>query len=440
MKKIVFIILLALAFSVTFAQNDGKSASGGNSGEKKIEKEQPPKSDAAQTGAQSADTTATPKSKPIPIYKGWFFVPGAYWTFQDGTVGFLYVQGEFPKFGWTFDGRYAKSGDYWLDVDLRAKLLGYGNNLNLKYTCDSLEHDYRKVRFKDNDTLVAPTYTLTEYALYYRQHFNAGKINRFSLYAGYNHGEYVSDYVLDILDTGTTETRKMDCIDAGLDFSYDTRNDAENPKSSFFFGIRLGALYFANANDSDFDYLDPGQVTTANDKWPPKTTGYIELDQRLYGKLSTKSVPFPLILALRIGLGHHLSEVPQMMAFRMGEDNFMRGVEQRRIMGTSYYLMSGELRAQVWEESYTPLILLHWLIPGYENPRPILEIVPIIEASKIYGDYVRGDSQSKQFEQQTTYGIGLHWVFTDFTVMRFDVNYWGKGKTWGAYFSFEPSI
>ena len=138
--------------------------------------------------------------------------------------------------------------------------------------------------------------------------------------------------------------------------------------------------------------------------------------------------------AMRMGLAHHIAEVPQLVAFKAGEDDFLRGIDKRHIMGRSYYIVSGELRAQIWEESYTPLILLHWLIPGYENPRPILEIVPIAEAARFYGDYVRDE------EQQFTFGLGIHWVFSDFTVMRFDVCRWGKGDTWGAYFSFEPSI
>ncbi|GEM_PF-1902231 len=367
-------------------------------------------------------------------WAGWFFVPGAYWTFQDGTVGFLYTQGKYEKLDWSLDGRYAFSGDYWINTDLYAKVLGEGAELSFSFCSDSLEKDYRNPNI-DTLTEYIP-YELTEYSIYLRQHFNAGRSNKFYLYAGYRSGEYVSPYSYDMLNSvynNEEETRIADAVDVGFEFSMDSREDPENPHSAFYFGMRLGALYFPSAKENNFDYLDVNQLSDP-EKWPPTVSGYIELDQRVYGKLQIEQIPFPLIMALRIGGGHHITEVPQLVAFKAGTDDYLRGIDKRHIMGTSYYIMSGELRAQIWEESYTPFIILHWLIPGYENPRPILEIVPIVEVSKIYGEYVRDD------KQQFTMGVGLHWVFTDFTVMRFDICNWPRGDTWGAYFSFEPSI
>jgi len=367
---------------------------------------------------------------------GWFFIPGAYWTFQDGTVGLLYVQGEYPSIGWSLDGRYSISGDYWFDADLHWKLIGERTSISFSYACDSLEKDYRKLNIQDADTSVIPSYDLTEYSVYLRQNFNAGRSNKFFVYTGYKAGKYRSRYSFDISSGGQKlqeETRVADAIDLGFEFSIDSRDDPENPQTAYYFGIRVGGYYFPSAGQDDFDYLDDTQLTDPEKEFR-SGTGYVVLDQRFFGKLKLDEVPFPLILAMRMGLAHHIAEVPQLVAFKAGEDDFLRGIDKRHIMGRSYYIVSGELRAQIWEESYTPLILLHWLIPGYENPRPILEIVPIAEAARFYGDYVRDE------EQQFTFGLGIHWVFSDFTVMRFDVCRWGKGDTWGAYFSFEPSI
>lgn len=437
MRRLSIIIFALFLITLAFAQSSGNRPAGGNEkmpskDEKTGEQKKGPDESASQKTEQTRDTEKTKKE--IKEFRGWFFIPGAYWTFQDGTVGFLYVQGKYPKFGWTFDGRYSFSGDYWLKGDLETKLIGFRNQLSIKYCMDSLETDYRKPNISHGDTFIAAPYTINEYSIYYRQHFNAGKVNKFRVHAGYLRGEYTSPFSYNGSWAREEEKRIADAVDMGAEFSYDTRDDPEDPKSAFYFGIRLGGLLFPSAEESDFDYLSDAQFGATDKKWPPKGTGYIELDQRLYGKLDTKKVPFPMILALRIGLGHHLNEVPQLVAFRAGEDDFLRGIDQRHILGKSYYLMSGELRMQVWQKSYTPLILLHWLIPGYENPRPILEIVPIIEAGKIYGEYVR------EKDQQVTYGLGLHWVFSDFTVLRFDVCNWAKGKKWGAYFSFDPGI
>ncbi len=368
------------------------------------------------------------------VSAGWFFVPGAYWTPQDGGIGFLYVQGEYPKVGWTADGRYSFDGDYWLDTELRTRFIGEQTDLRIEYSRDSLEDDWRK-RSGDDETIGG--YIVTEYSAYLRQHFNAGKANKFSLFAGLRHGDYESPYSANILseDQDTIEeTLFADAVDIGLEFSIDSRDDPENPQTAYYFGIKLGGLIFPGSDKPDFDYIDPMQLTDPDRKWPPSGSGYIELDQRFFGKLQMDEVPFPMILALRIGGGHHVTEVPHLVAFKAGVDDFLRGVDTRHLMGTSYYIMSGELRLQLWEESITPWILLHWLIPGYENPRPILEIVPFMEYGKVFGTYVRDDSQ------QMTIGAGLHWVFTDYTVLRWDVGYWPNGKTWSAYLSFEPSI
>jgi len=367
------------------------------------------------------------------IFGGWFFVPGAYWTFQDGGVGFFYAQGEYEKLGWTFDGRYSFSNDLWLDTELNSKVIGERTALRFNFSQDSIQNDWRK---PTGDTTTIGPYDAMEYSAYIRQRFKAGKSSRVELFAGYNRGEYKSNYSYDMAGSWDSEpeTRIADAVDAGFEFSFDSREDPENPQTAYYFGVRLGGLYFPSAGEENFDFLDLVQFTDSENNWPPDGSGYIELDQRFFGKLQMDKVPFPVILALRIGLGHHLTEVPQLVAFKAGKDDFLRGVDKRHLMGTSYYIMSGELRAQIWEESYTPLVLLHWLIPGYPNPRPTLEIVPIVEAARIYGEYVRDE------EQQMTYGLGLHWVFSDYTVIRFDVCYWGKGETWGAYFSFEPSI
>ena len=365
---------------------------------------------------------------------GWFFVPGGYWSFQDGGVGFLYVQGEYPKVGWTADGRYSLGGDYWLDTELKTKFIGEETGLRFSYSRDSLKNNWRQPL---GDTTTVGGVVATEYSAYIRQHFDVGKANKFSIYAGYKRGDYESPCSFDMsegrFDT-TAEALFADAVDVGMEYSIDSRDDPENPQTAYYFGMRLGGLYFPGADKSNFDYLDASQLTDPDSKWPPKGTGYLELDQRFFGKLNMKEVPFPMILALRIGGGHHLSEVPQLVAFKAGEDDFLRGIDKRHLFGTSYYIMSGELRMQVWEESWTPWVLLHWIIPGYENPRPIMEIVPFMEFAKLFSDYVRDDSQ------QMTIGLGLHWVFSDYTIVRYDVGYWPKGKTWGAYFSFEPSI
>jgi len=372
-------------------------------------------------------------------FAGWFFLPGAYWTFQDGGIGFLYAQGEHfeNKFGWTIDTRYAFAGDYWIDTELRAKFLGEMTTVHFDYCVDSLEIDYRKPNIAEEDTAVDAPYDVQEYSVYLKQKFLAGRSSKFSIYAGYKRGEYTSPYVYTpsagAFEKGE-ESKEAEAIDIGLHFALDSREDPENPQTAYYFGARLGGLIFPNSDIPDFDYMDPTQFTDPESDWPPKASGYIELDQRFFGKLDVSSVPFPLILALRIGGGHHITEVPQLVAFQAGRDDFLRGVDKRHLMGTSYYIMSGELRAQIWEESYTPWVFLHWLIPGYENPRPILEIVPIVEAARVYGDYIRDD------KQQMTFGMGLHWVFTDYTVFRFDVCYWNTDKKWGAYLSFEPSI
>ncbi len=369
----------------------------------------------------------------ISCLGGWFFIPGAYWTPQDGGVGFLYAQGEHKHMGWSADGRYSFSGDYWLDAELKTKIIGEKTSLKIEFSRDSLEEDFRRPR---GDT-ISVGYIVSEYSAYLRQSFNAGPSNKFSLYAGLLHGDYDSPMSYRPVSASfdsTAETRVADAIDIGGIFAIDSRDNPENPQTAYYLGIRFGGLILKSDDDGMFDYMDVEQFTNPDLEWPPKATGYIELDQRFFGKLQTKQVPFPLILALRISAGHHLTEVPQLVAFKAGEDNFLRGIDKRRIMGTSYYIMSGELRAQVWEESYTPWILLHWLIPGYENPRPILELAPFLEFAKIYGDFVREE------DQQMTLGFGLRWVFTDYTVVRYDFAYWPKGKTFGAYFSFEPSI
>ena len=368
---------------------------------------------------------------------GWFFIPGAYWTFQDGTVGLLYLQGDYEKLDWTIDSRYALSGDYWFEAGTDIKLFGEGTGITFSYACDSLDKDYRKPNVVEDDTVCgyAP-YDLTEYSVYLRQNFNVGASRKFYIYAGYMKGEYVSPYKFDLSSGGQIlgeEVRVADAVDVGFEFSMDSRDDPENPQTAFYFGIRLGGLYFPGAEDSDFDYLRDVQITDP-EKAFSNGTGYISLDQRVYGKLKIDQIPFPVILAMRIGGGHHLSEVPQLVAYKGGVDNFLRGMDQRHILGTSYYIMSGELRFQVWEESYTPLILLHWIIPGYENPRPILEIAPFMEYSKIYSEYLGEDEK-----QQMTIGAGVRWIFTDYTVLRYDFGYWPDGKTWGAYFSFRPS-
>ncbi|MCK5832720.1 BamA/TamA family outer membrane protein [bacterium] len=367
-------------------------------------------------------------------FSGWFFIPGAYWTFQDGGIGFLYIQGEYEKFGWNADARYSFKSDYWLDTEFRAKLIGEMTSVRFDYSRDSLEEDWRRYL---SDTSTMSEYIASEYSIYLRQFFNSGKTNKFSLYTGIKHGDYTSP--LTFIPTSSTydsteEIRVADAIDIGGEFSIDSRDDPENPETAYYLKIRFGGLIFPSDKNTLFDYMDAEQLTDPDKEWPLKATGYIELDQRFYGKLQTKEVPFPLILAMRIAVGHHLTEVPQLVAFKAGRDNFLRGIDKRHLMGTSYYIMSGELRAQVWEESYTPWILLHWIIPGYENPRPILELAPFLEFAKVYGDYVRND------EQQMTIGLGLRWVFTDYTVVRYDFAYWPKGKTFGAYFSFEPSI
>ncbi|HHS50368.1 MAG TPA: hypothetical protein ENN07_04555 [candidate division Zixibacteria bacterium] len=366
---------------------------------------------------------------------GWFFIPGAYWTFQDGTVGFLYAQGEHGTVGWHADGRYSLSGDYWLDAEFRAKLIGERTSFRWEMARDSLEEDWRRPR---GDTL-SVGYVAREFSAYIKQNFTAGGANKFALYAGIKRGEYDSPMSFSPIGgafDSIPETRTADIIDIGGEFAIDSRDDPENPQTAYFLNVRFGGLIFQSDENTKFDYMSTDQLTNLDKDWPPGGTGYIELDQRFYGKLRTKQVPFPLILAMRIALGHNLTEVPQIAAFRGGEHNFMRGVEKRRIMGQSYYNMSGELRAQIWEESYTPWILLHWIIPGYANPRPILEIAPFLEFAKVYNDYAGEDDN----EQQTTLGLGFRWVFTDYTVVRYDFAYWPKGKTFGAYFSFEPSI
>jgi len=372
------------------------------------------------------------------LYGGWFFIPGAYWTFQDGTAGLLYVQGDYEKFGWEVDSRYAFSGDYWISGAMDWKLIGERTGIEFSYSADSLEKDYRKPNVIEDDTIngYAP-YELKEYSIYLHQNFNVGPSQKFYLYAGYNSGEYTSRYRYDSStgeQTPGDEERVASAVDAGFEFSMDSRDDPENPETAFYFGIRLGGLYFQNAGEPDFDYLRSAQLSDPENEFG-SGTGYIKLDQRIYGKLQTKQVPFPLILTLRISGGHYLAEVPQLMAFKAGADDFLRGIDQRHIMGRSYYYMGGELRAQVWERSYTPLILLHWLIPGYENPQPILEIAPIVEAGKVYSEYL-----GEEEKQYMTFGLGVRWIFTDYTVVRYDFAYWPDGKIWGAYFSFKPSI
>jgi hypothetical protein len=373
------------------------------------------------------------------LYGGWFFIPWGYWTFQDGGVGVFYTQGNFEKLGWEFDGRMSGGGDYWLDGTFGLKMLGEGTRITAQFASDSIEKDYRKPdAIDDGDTIQRyPSYTAKEFSIYLKQNFNVGPSRKFYLYAGYKSGEYLSKFRFDASEGGQVdgdETTVASAVDAGFEFSMDSRDDPENPQTAFYLGIKLGGLYFPNAEEPNFDYLKTAQLQDPTKSFP-NGTGYISLDQRLFGKLKIDEVPFPLILALRISLGHHLHEVPQLVAFKGGTHDFLRGIDQRHILGQSYYIMSGELRAQIWKESYTPLILLHWLIPGYENPRPILEIAPIVEAARIYSEFLGDDEK-----QYMTYGLGLRWIFTDYTVMRYDFAYCPSFKTWGAYFSFYPSI
>lgn len=373
------------------------------------------------------------------LYGGWFFIPWSYWTFQDGGVGVLYTQGNYDKFGWNVDSRMSFSGDYWLDGGINVNLIGEDTEIQGSFMSDSIENDYRKPdAIDDGDTIQSyPPYTANEYSIYLKQNFNVGPSKKFYIYAGYKSGEYLSDYRYDATAGGQVpgeETRVTTAIDGGFEFSMDSRDDPDNPETAFYFGIKLGGLYFPDAEEADFDYMKTAQLQSEEHAFS-KGTGYITLDQRLYGKLEIDEVPFPLILALRISGGHHLNEVPQLVAFKGGSHDFLRGMDQRHIMGRSYYLMSGEIRAQIWEESYTPLILLHWLIPGYENPRPILEFAPIVEAGRIYSEFLGDDEK-----QYMTFGLGARWIFTDFTVMRYDFAYCPDFETWGAYFSFYPSI
>ncbi len=375
------------------------------------------------------------------LYGGWFFIPWGYWTFQDGGVGVLYTQGDYEKFGWDVDARMSGAGDYWLEGRMNFDLIGKGTEISAEFASDSIEKDYRKPDAIESeaagDTIQRyPSYKAKEFSIYLKQNFNVGPSQKFYLFAGYKTGEYLSNYRF-VPTEGQVpgeETRVAEAIDAGFEFSMDSRDDPENPETAFYFGIKLGALHFPNAEEENFDYLRTTQLQDETKAFS-KTTGYIKLDQRLYGKLQIDEVPFPLILALRISAGHHFTDVPQLVAFKGGEHDFLRGMDQRHIMGQSFYLMSGELRAQIWEESYTPLVLLHWLIPGYENPRPILEVAPIVEAGRVYSQYLGDDEK-----QYMTFGLGLRWIFTDYTVMRYDFAYCPALETWGAYFSFKPSI
>ncbi len=376
------------------------------------------------------------------LYSGWFFIPWGYWTFQDGGVGVLYSQGIYDKFGWEFDGRMSGGGDYWLDGGVKFDFLGEGTEIRGEFMSDSIEKDYRKPDAIESeaseDTIQEyPSFKAKEFSIYLKQNFNVGPSQKFYLFAGYKTGEYLSNYRFDPSAGGQVfgdETRVAEAVDAGFEFSMDSRDDPENPETAFYFGIKLGGLYFPNAEELDFDYLKTAQIQSEEHKFA-SGTGYIKLDQRLYGKLAIDEVPFPLVLALRISGGHHLHEVPQLVAFKGGSHDFLRGIDQRHVIGRSYYLMSGELRAQVWEESYTPLILLHWLIPGYANPRPILEFAPIVEAGRVYSEFLGDDEK-----QYMTFGLGARWIFTDYTVMRYDFAYCPAFETWGAYFSFYPSI